>query len=92
MDEDDAVAVRRLSERRPVPPLRRVPAQRGWDGTQRRTPYRPRPAVRSWPVYDPFSARRHRAPEWLVNYVAALVVVDLLAAAASVWSATGTSQ
>jgi exopolysaccharide biosynthesis polyprenyl glycosylphosphotransferase len=31
------------------------------------------------PVYDPFSARRRRAPEWLISYTATLVVGDLLA-------------
>jgi exopolysaccharide biosynthesis polyprenyl glycosylphosphotransferase len=39
-----------------------------------------RPAVPPRPVYDPFSARRRRAPEWLVSYTAALVVGDLAAA------------
>ncbi len=31
------------------------------------------------PVYDPFSARRRRTPEWLVSYTLALAVGDLLA-------------
>src|SRR4051812_20660741 len=34
------------------------------------------------PVYDPFSARRRRRPEWLVAYTAALVVGDIAAALA----------
>ncbi|MGY1727118.1 sugar transferase [Geodermatophilus sp. SYSU D01062] len=34
------------------------------------------------PVYDPFSARRRRTPEWLVSYTVALVAGDLLAVAA----------
>jgi exopolysaccharide biosynthesis polyprenyl glycosylphosphotransferase len=32
------------------------------------------------PVYDPFSARRRRTPEWLVSYTVGLVVGDLAAA------------
>ena len=31
------------------------------------------------PVYDPFSARRRRTPEWLVGYRAAVVTCDVLA-------------
>ena len=46
-----------------------------------RQPVSPRtPPVPPRPVYDPFSARRRRAPEWLVSYTAALVVGDLVAA------------
>ncbi len=36
------------------------------------------------PVYDPFSSRRRRTPEWLVHYLTALVVSDGLAALAAV--------
>src|SRR4051794_39064666 len=32
------------------------------------------------PVYDPFSARRRRAPEWLVSYTVALLITDAVAA------------
>ena len=31
------------------------------------------------PVYDPFSARRRRTPDWLVRYTASLAAVDVLA-------------
>lgn len=44
-------------------------------------PIAPRTApIPARPVYDPFSARRRRAPEWLVSYTAALVVGDFVAA------------
>jgi exopolysaccharide biosynthesis polyprenyl glycosylphosphotransferase len=39
-------------------------------------------AVPRHPVYDPFSARRRRRPEWLVTYTSALVVGDIVAALA----------
>ena len=42
---------------------------------------KPVPPLR--PVYDPFSARRRRAPAWLVRYTGSLVVGDLVAAAAA---------
>ena len=45
------------------------------------------PAAPPRPVYDPFSARRRRAPEWLVSYTVALVVTDLLAAGLAVTAA-----
>jgi len=55
----------------PVRALRQVPP----------APATPRaPGMPPRPVYDPFSARRRRAPEWLVSYTVALVVTDLLAA------------
>ena len=46
----------------------------------------PGPAV-ARPVYDPFSARRRRTPEWLVSYRAAVVTGDALAVAAVVLAA-----
>jgi hypothetical protein len=39
----------------------------------------PTPA-RHRPVYDPYTARRRRAPEWLVDYTTALVTGDIVAA------------
>jgi exopolysaccharide biosynthesis polyprenyl glycosylphosphotransferase len=45
----------------------------------------PQPVAR--PVYDPFSARRRRTPEWLVSYRAAVVTGDVLAAVAVVLAA-----
>ncbi|GAB3321532.1 sugar transferase [Geodermatophilus aquaeductus] len=44
------------------------------------------------PVYDPFSARRRRTPEWLVSYTVALVLGDLLAAGAGLALAGLTSS
>jgi exopolysaccharide biosynthesis polyprenyl glycosylphosphotransferase len=35
------------------------------------------------PVYDPFSARRRRTPQWLVQYTAGLVVGDVAALASA---------
>jgi exopolysaccharide biosynthesis polyprenyl glycosylphosphotransferase len=64
--------VRPLRQLRPVPELARPPI------SPRTAPIPPRP------VYDPFSARRRRAPEWLVSYTVSLVVGDLLAAGAGV--------
>jgi exopolysaccharide biosynthesis polyprenyl glycosylphosphotransferase len=61
--------VRRLAQLRPVPPLYREPAPAT----------APAPA-RHRPVYDPYTARRRRAPEWLVNYTTALVTGDIVAA------------
>jgi exopolysaccharide biosynthesis polyprenyl glycosylphosphotransferase len=70
VDEDTvlgAVGVRPLRKLRPVPrQARPVP-------TPSSSSMPPRP------VYDPFSARRRRAPEWLISYTATLVVGDLLA-------------
>jgi exopolysaccharide biosynthesis polyprenyl glycosylphosphotransferase len=71
LDEDvvlGAAGVRPMRQLRPVPPLSRPPI------SPRTPPIPPRP------VYDPFSARRRRAPEWLVSYTATLVVGDLVAA------------
>ena len=73
VDEDavfDSTSVRPLRQLRPVPPLTRSAA---------RDLVEPVPPLR--PVYDPFSARRRRAPAWLVRYTASLVVTDLAAAA-----------
>jgi exopolysaccharide biosynthesis polyprenyl glycosylphosphotransferase len=75
-DEDAGSEVRKLYELRPVPPRRR-----SGPSSRQGTVQRPRPPVLGWPVYDPYSARRRRTPEWLVNYVATLVVGDVLAAA-----------
>jgi exopolysaccharide biosynthesis polyprenyl glycosylphosphotransferase len=61
---DVDVDVHPLQELRPVPPAARV----------RRQP------LEELPVYDPFSARRRRTPEWLVTHTAAVFVVDVLAA------------
>jgi exopolysaccharide biosynthesis polyprenyl glycosylphosphotransferase len=68
----DHVEVRVLAERRPVPP-RRAPQPAPPSEQPLRTP------MQAWPVYDPFAARRRRAPEWVVAYVSALVVGDVLA-------------
>jgi len=59
---------------RPLRHVRSVPALGA-------TPVAPRTApVPARPVYDPFSARRRRVPEWQVSYTVALVATDLLAA------------
>jgi exopolysaccharide biosynthesis polyprenyl glycosylphosphotransferase len=45
-----------------------------------KAPLAPRPpALPARPVYDPFSARRRRAPEWLISYTVGLVITDLVA-------------
>jgi exopolysaccharide biosynthesis polyprenyl glycosylphosphotransferase len=75
LDEDavlGAAGVRPLRQLRPVPQLARPPI------SPRTAPIPPRP------VYDPFSARRRRAPEWLVSYTVSLVVGDLVAAGVGV--------
>lgn len=90
LDEDSYVAassIRPLRQLRPVPPLPRVSVE---DIEQ------PVPPAR--PVYDPFSARRRPAPQWLVHYTAGLVVGDVAVAAVSavaavaigVWGSTTT--
>jgi exopolysaccharide biosynthesis polyprenyl glycosylphosphotransferase len=75
LDEDTllgAAGVRPMRQLRPVPQLARPPIS-------------PRTApIPSRPVYDPFSARRRRAPEWLVSYTVSLVVGDLVAAGVGV--------
>ncbi|TFV72616.1 sugar transferase [Blastococcus sp. CT_GayMR19] len=68
----DSTSVRPLRQLRPVPPLARAAA---------RDLVKPVPALR--PVYDPLSARRRRAPGWLVRYTGSLVVADVAAAAAA---------
>jgi exopolysaccharide biosynthesis polyprenyl glycosylphosphotransferase len=50
-------------------------------------PHRPDEEVQG-PVYDPFSARRRRSPEWLVRYTAHLVAADVVAAALGVWTSS----
>jgi exopolysaccharide biosynthesis polyprenyl glycosylphosphotransferase len=75
VDEDavfDSTSVRPLRQLRPVPPLARAAA---------RDLVKPVPSLR--PVYDPLSARRRRAPAWLVRYTGSLVVADVAAAAAA---------
>jgi exopolysaccharide biosynthesis polyprenyl glycosylphosphotransferase len=69
----DRPQVRRLQQLRPVPPHTRAA------GTVTTCP-----PQRSRPVYDPFSARRRRSPEWLIAYVTALVGGDTIAAAVAV--------
>ncbi|MCZ2858487.1 sugar transferase [Blastococcus sp. VKM Ac-2987] len=71
-EDADPCEVRRLEQLRPVPPVTRPPAA---------SPPRTRP------VYDPFTARRRRPPEWLVTYVATLVIGDTLATGVAVWLA-----
>ena len=75
-DDESVLPPRQL---RPVPPLNRAAA---------RDFARPVPPLR--PVYDPFSARRRRAPAWLVRYTVALVAGDLAAAAAAAAVVVGT--
>jgi exopolysaccharide biosynthesis polyprenyl glycosylphosphotransferase len=73
LDEDDvlgAAGVRPLHQLRPVPPLRHSLTDR----------HRLNHKVGSL-VHDPFSARRRRAPEWLVRYTVGLVAGDLAAVA-----------
>ncbi|RBY75322.1 sugar transferase [Geodermatophilus sp. TF02-6] len=69
---DDDLGVRRLAQLRPVPPSVRPPAIAGAAD--------PAPGR---PVYDPYGARRRRSPEWLINYTAALVMGDVIAAVAA---------
>jgi exopolysaccharide biosynthesis polyprenyl glycosylphosphotransferase len=73
LDEDavvfDATSVRPLRQLRPVPPLPRAAAYEL---------AKPVPPLR--PVYDPFSARRRRTPDWLVRYTASLAAGDIAAA------------
>jgi exopolysaccharide biosynthesis polyprenyl glycosylphosphotransferase len=61
--------VRPLAQRRPVPPFCKelVPATAPAPARQRQ-------------IHDPYTARRRRAPEWLVNYTTALVTGDIVAA------------
>ncbi len=66
--EDEKLEVRRLAELRPVPPMPKVSASI---------------PIRHRPVYDPFTARRRQPPEWLINYTAALVTGDFIAAVAA---------
>jgi exopolysaccharide biosynthesis polyprenyl glycosylphosphotransferase len=61
--------VRPLHQLRPVPP-QQAGSPPGWVRGQ---------SLR--PVYDPFTVRRRRLPEWQVNYTVALVAVDVVAAA-----------
>jgi exopolysaccharide biosynthesis polyprenyl glycosylphosphotransferase len=69
---DDELEVRPMGELRPVPPLLRPSSSASEStGPQHR------------PVYDPFTARRRRNPEWLVSYTATLVAWDIVAAVAA---------
>ena len=68
--ESDDLKVHVLEELRPVPPS--APS----------TTDLPVEAETARPVYDPYSARRRRTPEWLVNYIAMLAVSDAVAATA----------
>jgi exopolysaccharide biosynthesis polyprenyl glycosylphosphotransferase len=69
---DDEVEVRALGTLRPVPPLlKQSPITRASVMAHGR------------PVYDPFTTRRRRNPEWLVAYTAALVAGDSGAAGAA---------
>jgi exopolysaccharide biosynthesis polyprenyl glycosylphosphotransferase len=73
LDEDDilgAAGVRPLHQLRPVPPPKHSLTDR----------YRLNHKVGGL-IHDPFSARRRRAPDWLVRYTAGLVAGDLAAAA-----------
>jgi exopolysaccharide biosynthesis polyprenyl glycosylphosphotransferase len=73
LDEDDvlgAAGVRPLHQLRPVPPTKHSLTDR----------HRLNHKVGGL-VHDPFSARRRRAPDWLVRYTAWLVAGDLAAAA-----------
>jgi exopolysaccharide biosynthesis polyprenyl glycosylphosphotransferase len=67
-DVDEGLEVRRMAELRPVPPLLTVSSSS---------------PIRHRPVYDPFTARRRQAPEWLINYTAILVTGDFIAAVAA---------
>ena len=77
-----ASAVRPIGAPRPVPSRRTGGAGRPVAGLNRRVSDRGLAQVAVGPAYDPFSARRRRAPEWLVNYTVGLVVADLLLAGA----------
>jgi exopolysaccharide biosynthesis polyprenyl glycosylphosphotransferase len=80
LPEDGDVEVRRLEELRPVPPRR----PRSRPGTV--LPLAPEDRL---PVYDPFTVRRRRAPEWLIGYTALLVAIDVLAVLVAVCLAIG---
>lgn len=73
LDENDvlgAAGVRPMHQLRPVPPpTRRLTA----------APHVGREP--GSPVHDPFSARRRRAPDWLIRYATGLVLGDLVTAA-----------
>ncbi|CAB4922073.1 unannotated protein [freshwater metagenome] len=74
-------SVRPIGVPRPVPSRRSSGASRPVAGLNRRVSDRGLAHVSTGPAYDPFSARRRRAPEWLVNYTAGLVLGDLAAGA-----------
>jgi exopolysaccharide biosynthesis polyprenyl glycosylphosphotransferase len=78
-DEDavfDSTSVRPMRQLRPVPPL---------PGAAARDLAKPVPPLR--PVYDPFSARRRQAPEWMVRYTVGLVAGDFVAVVVAVVAA-----
>src|SRR3954469_23778515 len=69
--DPDGGGIRPMELLRPVPIGELPPsAQRGHAAA---------PAVRHWPVYDPYTARRRQSPEWLVRYTPRLVVFDVVA-------------
>ncbi|MCW2577200.1 MAG: exopolysaccharide biosynthesis polyprenyl glycosylphosphotransferase [Modestobacter sp.] len=68
VNETPDAEVRQLRQLESVPPL------------DIRDGVPPAVAALARPVYDPFSARRRRTPEWLVSYTVGLVVGDLFAA------------
>jgi exopolysaccharide biosynthesis polyprenyl glycosylphosphotransferase len=65
---EDGLEGRQLAEVRPVAPLPKASP-----GTRRH----------HRPVYDPFTARRRQAPEWLITYTTRLVIGDVVAAVAA---------
>ncbi|MEI4270769.1 sugar transferase [Klenkia sp. LSe6-5] len=83
--DSDAVmtesSVRPIRQPRPVPQRRSVGGTRTVAGLNRRATDRGIAHVAVGPAYDPYSARRRRTPEWLVNYTIRLVVGDVLTAA-----------
>jgi exopolysaccharide biosynthesis polyprenyl glycosylphosphotransferase len=72
---EDDLAARPVGDVRPAPPLVQYSPTTGLSGF---------PLGR--PVYDPFTARRRRSPEWLTTYTATLVVGDVIAAGAAAWA------
>ncbi|MCO7222245.1 sugar transferase [Klenkia sp. PcliD-1-E] len=79
IDSDALLAhssVRPIRQQRPVPSRRSLGGPRLVAGQNRRATDRGLAYVAVGPAYDPYSARRRRTPEWLVNYTASLVVGD----------------
>ena len=71
--DEEEFEVRLVERLRPVPP--------GRAGAPASTRLAETPGP---PRYDPYSARRRRAPQWWVSYTAAVVATDVLAAGAAV--------